>query len=63
MSKFELSINTDNAAFQDDYIDEIERVFASVIKSLTDADYLKGKHSNIRDTNGNVVGTFRVTDD
>lgn len=62
MAKFELDINTDNAAFQDDYIDEIEAVFKRVIESLIAADYLNGKHSNVRDTNGNVIGTFRVTD-
>jgi hypothetical protein len=62
MSSFELKIDTSNAAFEDDYICEVERIFARVIAQLIEADYLNGKHSNIRDTNGNVVGTFKVTD-
>lgn len=61
MATFELKIDTDNAAFEDGYVTELERIFARVVEQLNAADYLDGKHSNIRDINGNVVGTFKVT--
>lgn len=62
MPSFELKLDTSNDAFQEDYIDEIERIFRRVIEKLTNDEYLNGKHSNILDINGNVVGTFKVTD-
>lgn len=63
MAKFELSINTDNAAFDDDYVNQLDACFESILDQIRAEDYLNGKHSNVRDTNGNVIGTFKVTND
>ena len=63
MASFELKIDTDNAAFQDgDYAAEMRHVFHRILAQIDAKDYLPGKHSNIRDTNGNVVGTFKITE-
>lgn len=64
MSTFELKINTDNAAFAEDFHGEMRRIFEHVLQRL---DGYEGpnlnKHNNVRDVNGNVVGTFKIADD
>lgn len=64
MAEFELRINTDNAAFEGDlYPIELEAIFRRVVEQVQSADYLEGKWSNVRDSNGNAVGSFRITPD
>lgn len=60
MSHFEMKIETDNAAFEEDYDGQMTLIFAKVINQIRDGDYLPNKHSNIWDLNGNIVGTFRI---
>jgi hypothetical protein len=59
MSKFVIEINTDNAAYEDDYYSEIIANLKSVI-SKVDSSVLEG---TIRDTNGNKVGNFYAESD
>jgi hypothetical protein len=56
---FTLSFDTDNAAFEDDPRPEI----AHILRELADKVWQwEGytKHQNIRDINGNVIGTWKL---
>lgn len=66
MPSFKLKIETDNAAFVDDYHGEMRKIFERVLQHLellAMAAEMSNKHNNVRDSNGNVVGTFKVTTD
>lgn len=65
MATFELSLITDNAAFAEDYHGEMRRIFEHVLQRLDgrEGPFMRNKYNNVRDINGNLVGTFRVTDD
>lgn len=54
---FTLTIDTDNAAFQDSMTEEVGRIMADVVDALS-VGKTEGK---VRDYNGNVVGEFKVT--
>lgn len=51
---FQLTIATDNSAFEPDPIDEIARIFTAVIARLRQG----GTDGRVLDANGNTVGTF-----
>ena len=62
--KFNLSINCDNAAFcdgaeptQETAAPEIARILRDVAGRIEQGE-LYNTHKNIRDINGNIVGTF-----
>lgn len=63
MSSFELKINTDNSAFVEDFHGEMQKTFARALDQITRGDWLNGKWSNVRDTNGNTVGQMRIIND
>ena len=54
---FNLKIDCDNAAFEGDPRPEIARCLREVADSVEAGGNLS-KHLNIRDINGNIVGTF-----
>jgi hypothetical protein len=56
MPKVVITINTDNAAFDDDFSQEMEYVLSQAPKVITQSD--GGK---LRDSNGNTVGEIKVT--
>lgn len=62
MLVFRLRFDCDNAAFEDG----IEAEIASVLRELADRierHEATGLYQNIRDTNGNVIGTFRLAEE
>jgi hypothetical protein len=63
MSSFELKVNTDNSAFAEDFHGEMKATFDRIMDQITRGDWLNGKWSNVRDTNGNTIGTFKVIND
>ena len=58
-----IEINTDNAAFQEDMTAEV----LEIIRRLTlkigrdEVTITTGEYANLKDTNGNTVGSFTVT--
>jgi hypothetical protein len=60
---FRLNLDCDNAAFEDDNLHhEIARCLREVADSV-EAGGDMSKHLNIRDINGNIVGTFVLKTD
>jgi hypothetical protein len=57
MTKFRLTIDMDNAAFEDDP-GELARCLRDVASLV--APGKEWQHGNVRDINGNTVGTFKV---
>ena len=55
--KITIDIKTDNAAFQD-YPDELFDILNTVVNRITGYGEREG---NLRDSNGNTVGKFKVT--
>lgn len=55
--KFNLSIDCDNAVFEDQPATEIARILRSVAHRVTTG----GIGGNVRDLNGNTVGGWAVT--
>jgi hypothetical protein len=61
MAKFTLTINTDNAAFEDaDRNTELARILRKTAKALESYRFIKG--DNVRDLNGNTVGHWELKD-
>lgn len=63
--KFKLDIDCDNAAFDDDFYGELQRILLDV---RGDIRYLVGRpgrmeDGNIRDSNGNTIGKWELVDD
>ena len=62
---FNVSINCDNAAFDDDLIGiEICRILGSISDKLQDIGYIEPQENmkgRIRDMNGNTVGEWEFT--
>ena len=53
-----IKINTENAAFQDDYkIDEVFRIMQVISRRIATGD----TEGRCKDINGNIVGDFKVT--
>ena len=61
MGTFKLTINTDNAAFDDDMEAELARILTDIAQALRD--YGPWAGGTIRDINGNPVGTYTITGD
>lgn len=63
MTTFTLTINTDNAAFEDGLgygkFSEIVRCVTSVAEKLADGN----ESGSVRDINGNTVGKFELSED
>ena len=59
--KFTLSINCDNAAFEDNPASEIEHILCDVARQIHDSDVANKREDRgaLRDSNGNTVGTWR----
>lgn len=55
-----MKVDFSNSAFDERVEPEMERIFRRIIERLEEGDYLDGKHMNILDINGNIVGTFKV---
>lgn len=67
MPNITITINTDNAAFDDGYdgSNEVMRILSNINSKLSCYDSLKrfaAINSNIRDVNGNKVGEFKYHD-
>lgn len=55
--KFTLSFSTDNDAFYNDEDGEIARILRDLADRVEGGD-IAAQHRNVRDINGNVVGTY-----
>lgn len=63
--KFTLEINMDNAAFGDIYMEggvELSRIFVKIASEIQIETLDVGLSDDIRDINGNKVGTWEVTE-
>lgn len=58
MSRFILSFDTDNAAFEDDPFAEIARVLRATAEKVED----RNDMGTIRDLNGNTIGDWETVD-
>jgi hypothetical protein len=59
---FKLSFDTDNAAFRSEEGDPVPYEAARILREVADSlDFWTGdtKHQNIRDLNGNPIGTWK----
>jgi hypothetical protein len=58
-----ISINTDNAVFQEEMNTETINILSLIINKLErdEWDIYAGEEQAIFDTNGNIVGSFHVT--
>ena len=67
MTTLKISINTDNAAFEDENLgSEISRIlksYANAIESVIDPDTSWELETKLRDINGNTVGQVKLTTD
>jgi hypothetical protein len=63
IQSLKLEIETTNAAFEDDFEGEVQKIFAQALNPVTyteDSGY-NGTHScKLRDTNGNIVGQSTI---
>lgn len=60
---FRMRFDCDNAAFEDDGIaTEIGRILRDIAERIERVE-ASGLYQNVRDSNGNVVGTFRLADE
>lgn len=55
-----ITINTDNAAFEDDYAREVERILLDVARRIKHEGREAGASFSLRDINGNTVGKVVV---
>lgn len=60
MKELKLKINCDNDAFHDAPEVEIARVLRKIAQDIEDLE-ATGMYQNIKDINGNIIGTFRLT--
>ena len=59
--EFSVKFNCDNAAFdEDNCMSEIADILRNVASKI-ESEAPTGLHQNIRDSNGNVVGTFKLS--
>lgn len=58
--KFVLNIDCGNAAFDPDPVPEVARILREVADRLESGAFPRNS-VNVRDINGNTVGTFRLT--
>ena len=67
MTTLKISINTDNAAFENENLgSEISRIlksYANAIESVIDPDTSWELETRLRDINGNTVGQVKLTTD
>ena len=67
MTTLNISINTDNAAFESENLgSEISRIlksYANAIESVIDPDTSWELETRLRDINGNTVGQVKLTPD
>ena len=67
MTTLNISINTDNAAFESENLgSEISRIlksYANAIESVVDPDTSWELETRLRDINGNTVGQVKLTTD
>ena len=59
MAKFLIEINTDNSAYADELHEELADNLQSIIDRLRDN---RGYDGIVRDTNGNITGSFYLED-
>jgi hypothetical protein len=60
---FEMQIETDNSAFDDNPASELARILRETADKLESGCYLSGLWENCaRDVNGNVVDRLRITE-
>jgi hypothetical protein len=63
--KIDIRFETDNAAFEDSFVDEVENVLRNSISCILDAksrkpdDFQKYSYT-LRDSNGNKVGSVAI---
>lgn len=58
--KLTITLRMDNAAFEH-HGQEVARILERVADDVRDFESLKGLNNTLRDTNGNQVGTAKVT--
>lgn len=59
MTKFTLSVDMDNAAFEDYPVTELTRILDKVVTQFGMQDFHEGHTKSIMDSNGNKVGSFK----
>ena len=60
-NRITINFRTDNAAFEDNP-EELSFILQSIANKVKeDPDY--HKYQNIRDSNGNIIGTFKISND
>jgi len=61
MNRTKLDISTDNAAFEDEYLRrEVARILRALADKVASGAMNLGEPVNVRDINGNTVGTFTL---
>lgn len=60
--KFRLNLNCDNAACDDAPEQEIARILRDAADRIENGD-LPRSYTNVRDTNGNTVGAYRMREE
>lgn len=61
--KFTLSINMDNAAFEDNPGAEISRILKQLVNRFEHKPFWSVYSGGLFDMNGNMVGTFEITEE
>lgn len=61
MAKFTLTIECDNAAFEDAAGAEVARILRDAADDLDSHMMQEASHANLYDINGNTVGKWRYT--
>jgi hypothetical protein len=59
-STFELRLATDNDAFVVDFLAELIAINDKIVERIRMGDWLNNKWHDVRDSNGNTCGQFRV---
>ena len=62
MTTFTVSMNTDNAAFDDDHNSEVARILRAIADKV-ESHGCSGFFETIRDINGNDVGRYAIKND
>ena len=61
MATVTITINTDNAAFEDDPWGEVASILESIATTMRDYQYLVSE--KVRDSNGNTCGSITMGDE
>ena len=63
MANITITINTDNAAFEDDPHSEVASILESIASDMRDERDMRWSKEKIRDSNGNTCGSITMGDE